>query len=263
MWLRASMQGRLEDGRLRRLDGLGFVWDPAAARWEQRCRELQAFAQQHGHTRVPKAWQGSPALAVWVDTVRARWRNTADPGNCSSRGSGKLGGLTVAQEARLRALGFDFGRHRRWEEHPQQRPDRMAGRGLKRLSEELLAGGSRFMAGEVQGVQEDARLLGAAGHSFQSVVGSDEDRWRAGLAELDAFVERRGFMAAWAHLHLLGPGGLTGVAMGGAAGGGSAAALVEWFRGRQAQAAEGQLPQEWAAALEARGMGVDRTGGCA
>jgi hypothetical protein len=94
-------QGRLADERARRLEGLGFVWQPQVERWERRFSELQAFVARHGHARVPRGWPQNPALAAWVESIRARWRSR----------DGARRGLTHSQEARLRDIGFQFDAH--------------------------------------------------------------------------------------------------------------------------------------------------------
>lgn len=45
------LQGLLADDRARRLSGLGFVWQPGEARWEERFAELVAFKQVGGGIR--------------------------------------------------------------------------------------------------------------------------------------------------------------------------------------------------------------------
>jgi hypothetical protein len=76
----------------------------------------------------------------------------------------------------------------------------------------------------------------------------EEAAWIGQLRELDALVERRGFAAAWARVHLLGPAGL-------AAGGGEEG-VARWFAGVAAQAAAGRpLGGPRGAALARRGFG--------
>ncbi len=52
------------------------------------------WAQVHGHCRVPRNWQQNQALALWVESVRARWR---------ARDRVRL--LTHVQEERLKEIG--------------------------------------------------------------------------------------------------------------------------------------------------------------
>ena len=44
----------LTPDRLKRLNDLGFSWDPIAEHWEQGFAALQKFQKREGHCRVPK-----------------------------------------------------------------------------------------------------------------------------------------------------------------------------------------------------------------
>ncbi len=43
--------------RRQRLDALGFVWDPRAARWEKGFGFLKRYRQRKGHCRVPHSYR--------------------------------------------------------------------------------------------------------------------------------------------------------------------------------------------------------------
>ena len=137
--------GLLDDNRVRRLDGLGFVWLPAEDRWEQRFRELAAYREQTGHCRVPPAWPVNQALAAWVQAQHAAWRarsgvrsltHSQEVGTgawlagrgrlaccCWAAGSADWMACIPCAQARLRKLGFEFGRAER------QRREKVAGVG--------------------------------------------------------------------------------------------------------------------------------------
>ena len=77
----------------KRLDAIGFVWDPHESAWEEGFAALKKFQAREGHCRVPDAHvEGKIKLEVWVGTQRFR-RN-------------QKGRLSAEQKQRLDALGF-------------------------------------------------------------------------------------------------------------------------------------------------------------
>ncbi len=78
----------LSPEKIKRLDALGFVWDPVEQFWEERFRELVAYKKRHGDCLVPSTWK-SKQLATWV------WKQRA-----------KRGTLSPEKIKRLNAIGF-------------------------------------------------------------------------------------------------------------------------------------------------------------
>jgi hypothetical protein len=254
-------QGRLDDDRARRLAGLGFVWEPGAARWEARFSELRAFAAAHGHARVPKGWPPNPPLAAWVDALRARWRAR----------DGERAGLSLSQEARLRAAGFEFEAHVAWAARVEQLRGVRARQG--HLRGRLPNSGSFRGLNDWGAAQRAAHRAGrlpaeraAELRELGFVWDVEAAAWAAGLAELDAALAARGFAATWALLNLVGARGLAGRGRGRgrARGGGPAAGapagvlevarVARWYAGVRRRAAAGRLSEERVAALAARGF---------
>ena len=97
---RARKEG-LTPNQIRRLDNLGFIWDPRAEQWEEGFAALQKFYQREGHSRVPKGHQEFGLnLGTWVNSQR-----------------NKNEGLTTDQIRRLDSLGFSWDPHsEQWEE---------------------------------------------------------------------------------------------------------------------------------------------------
>ena len=57
--------------RERRLDAIGFIWDPRSHNWEQGFMALLNFKRREGHCRVPQFhFEGKYRLGRWVSTQR-------------------------------------------------------------------------------------------------------------------------------------------------------------------------------------------------
>jgi len=83
-------RGKLDAGRMERLEAAGFVWTPQTDQWEGRFRELVQFRASHGHCRVGET-EGRSNLAAWCwDQIRHH----------------KMGEVSEERVARLDALGF-------------------------------------------------------------------------------------------------------------------------------------------------------------
>jgi superfamily II DNA or RNA helicase len=81
---------RLSQEKIKRLEALGFAWDPIAAFWADRLRELKVFHAMNGHCNVPSRYEASPRLGQWLSGQRHAWRK---------------GRLTLEQTRQLDALG--------------------------------------------------------------------------------------------------------------------------------------------------------------
>jgi len=182
-------QNRLEDDRARRLEGLGFVWEPVADRWERRFSELQQFVDMYGHARVPSGWPENPALAAWVNTVRSQYKGR----------DGDRNGLTLSQETRLRELGFDFGRHVSWDSRIRQlmgvktQQGHLRGRRLPNigafegLGDWVKRQRGYWRAGKLS-LERTAQL-----EAIGLELDPENAAWERGLSLLDEELERNGF----------------------------------------------------------------------
>jgi hypothetical protein len=84
-------KGKLTSPREKRLNEIGFVWDPFEALWETKFAELKLYKERFGDCNVPARWKEHPRLATWVGEQRS--------GNAE-------GGLTSERKSRLDKLGF-------------------------------------------------------------------------------------------------------------------------------------------------------------
>jgi hypothetical protein len=91
----------LSEDQLRRLNALGFEWDPRSALWESMFACLVAFKAHTGHCRVPIRWR-DPAQLDRDNARLASWVN-------HQRQLRKHGRLSEDRIRRLDELRFDWG----------------------------------------------------------------------------------------------------------------------------------------------------------
>jgi hypothetical protein len=68
-------KAKLPKGLVRRLDALGFVWDPANEHWEEMFAALEKYAHVHGNCKVSRDYPDNPRLGAWVIKQRAAMNN--------------------------------------------------------------------------------------------------------------------------------------------------------------------------------------------
>ena len=92
VFLQRMTKDRLTPDRVKRLDSLGFSWDPHAELWEQNFVALQTFRNREGHCRVEqKHREEGLKLGLWVSNQRSREDS-----------------LTPDQLKRLKSLSFSW-----------------------------------------------------------------------------------------------------------------------------------------------------------
>ena len=80
IWVNTQRQSKKKDNlsteRFQRLEGIGFVWDPFDAQWEEMFGLLIAYKDEHGHCDVPLStvYRGEN-LGSWVQHRRADKKN--------------------------------------------------------------------------------------------------------------------------------------------------------------------------------------------
>ena len=86
--------------RIKRLNSIGFDWNPQASLWEKHYHELKEFRKKHGHCLVPPDWRENPKLGGWVRHTRQRRAH-----------------LPIDRKRRLDEIGFDwFPEKTAWQE---------------------------------------------------------------------------------------------------------------------------------------------------
>jgi DNA-binding TFAR19-related protein (PDSD5 family) len=95
------IKNQLSPDQLRRLNSLGFSWDPLAEQWEENFTALQKFHKREGHCRVVRNLEEKGDLGTWV---------------CKQRS--KKDELAPDRLERLNSLGFSWDPHsEQWEEN--------------------------------------------------------------------------------------------------------------------------------------------------
>ena len=88
-WIRHNKDNLTPDQR-RRLDSLGFAWNPHTAIWEESFSRLKEFRDREGHCRTPRRHkEKAVGLGSWVSKQRKM-----------------KGKLTAEQVSRLDSIGF-------------------------------------------------------------------------------------------------------------------------------------------------------------
>ena len=104
VWVRGQRQARTRGicsaDRIRRLDEIGFNWDPRESKWDEVFSELLKYKSEHGDVNVPDDWK--TGLGTWVGKQRS---------------ANKRGALLIERFQRLSEIGFvwDIG-ETKWEE---------------------------------------------------------------------------------------------------------------------------------------------------
>ncbi len=81
----AYRKGQLSADRLKRLEQLGFEWNPHAVAWEEMFAELAAYKQAHGHCNVPAKSKNNPRLGLWCDNQKQDYKNNKLPSDRLNR----------------------------------------------------------------------------------------------------------------------------------------------------------------------------------
>ena len=87
----ANRKGNLNQDRIKRLEKLGFKWDPHEAQWEEKYHELADYKKKHGDCNAPFNCSENPQLGRWVSNQRKLYRK---------------GKLSQDRVKRLEKLGF-------------------------------------------------------------------------------------------------------------------------------------------------------------
>jgi hypothetical protein len=84
---------RLTLEQIRKLDEIGFTWNPFDVAWEEMYETLKIFREKNGHCRVPAIYLKEPQLGRWVR---------------KQRGNRKDDKLSEERIRRLEEIGFEW-----------------------------------------------------------------------------------------------------------------------------------------------------------
>ena len=90
-------RGKLTKERTRRLDSIGFIFEPLASSWEEMFPVLLDYKRLHGDCNVPEDWPQNPRLGQWVKAQRRSKKSEC---------------LSELQIRRLEELGFEWQRQK-------------------------------------------------------------------------------------------------------------------------------------------------------
>lgn len=90
---RQKRLGSIDVMREKRLDSIGFEWNPLEENWKRMFRSLNEYRDLHGDCRVPENWRGNKKLASWVKSQRVLRSN---------------GNLSEPRIAELDAIQFEW-----------------------------------------------------------------------------------------------------------------------------------------------------------
>jgi hypothetical protein len=75
---------KLGENRIKRLEDIGFVWDPKEFFWEERFAVLKEYKKDHGNCNVPSGWSDQQ-LVNWVNNQRMSYRKGKLSDECIKR----------------------------------------------------------------------------------------------------------------------------------------------------------------------------------
>lgn len=87
----------INPSRIELLDSIGFIWDAHSAQWQEKMRELTAYACENGHCSIPSYDPNNVRLSTWVKCQRRQYK---------LRQSGKPSNMTDNRIEKLNSIGF-------------------------------------------------------------------------------------------------------------------------------------------------------------
>jgi hypothetical protein len=65
---------KISHDRIKRLEDIGFIWNPFESQWEEMFNALKEYKGNHGHCNIPQQWAENKRLAGWVGKQRQDYR---------------------------------------------------------------------------------------------------------------------------------------------------------------------------------------------
>ena len=180
--MQRTRKNRLTSEQIKRLDSLGFSWDPQSEQWEKIFEVLQKFKEKEGHCLVgrPVVFDGIK-LGQWVNIQRTRKH-----------------GLSLLQIRRLNSIGFSWdARSDQWEEAFVALKKFHKREGHFRVDKTLVAGGMKLASWAIRQRQLknnglltsiQVKRLDSIGFSWDPV----SEQWEKAFVALKKFYKREG-----------------------------------------------------------------------
>ena len=89
-------KGNLSEEKIKRLDEIGFVWNPYETQWEEKFSELFEYKEENGHMGISQDYPS--ALRVWINNQKSNW---------------KRGELSNERIQKLEKIGFEWERQKK------------------------------------------------------------------------------------------------------------------------------------------------------
>jgi len=178
--------GGLSAERVRRLDEIGFEWDPLEKAWEAKFNEMVAYKAEHGDTNVSQNYSND--LCEWVATQRKNKKNEK---------------LLPERERRLNEIGFVWDAlEDAWESKFTELVAYKAKHGNLEVAATLLGLGA-WVANQRQnlrrGILSSERKAQLDGIGFQWTV--QDTQWESRFSELLAYKAEYGDANVPQHWH--------------------------------------------------------------
>jgi superfamily II DNA or RNA helicase len=180
--MQRSRKHRLTPTHIKRLEALGFSFDPHSEQWEEAFAALQKFRKKEGHCLVSRATLvGDVKLGSWVNTQRM-----------------KKNRLTPDRIRRLDTLGFSWdARTNQWEEAFIALKKLWGKEGHSNVDKDIVAGGMKLASWVVRQRQfknkglltpTQIRRLNTIGFSWDPY----SEKWEEAFSALQKFHKREG-----------------------------------------------------------------------
>lgn len=186
-----NARGELSEERVTLLNRIGFDWEARIGTWDQRFRELCAFKERFGNTRVPVKWKDSPILGNWAAAQRYKYRQ----GRVSARHVELLNSIQFEWEvprAIPDAADWDekLARFIKYREETGRTDFTRNDLEVRSIAGWVQAQRAARRAGKLDPERE--RRLGEIGFPWDSTTPGSEAHWRRRAEELRVYAQTHG-----------------------------------------------------------------------
>jgi hypothetical protein len=173
-------KNRLTLDQIKRLDSIGFSWDPANDFWDSAFSALREFKEQEGHCKVPRKFSiNGINLGNWVNSLRQKKED-----------------LTADKIRRLNSINFNWDPHaEKWEISFSALKKFYEKEGHCSVPKHLFANGVKLQSwASMQRLRKErlspdqVKRLNSLGFSWDP----NKEQWNSSFAKLESFQKREG-----------------------------------------------------------------------